>query len=62
MVEQTIRSVAKELSSLPFVEGIVLGGSRARGIHTEDSGSECYGLTEKLCNEVKQIVSKTHGI
>lgn len=26
-----------KLSSLPYIEGIVLGGSRARGTHTEDS-------------------------
>ena len=37
MVNNVIKSVAVKLSSLPFIEGIVLGGSRARGSHTEDS-------------------------
>ncbi|NSL52799.1 nucleotidyltransferase domain-containing protein [Calidifontibacillus erzurumensis] len=37
MVDQTIQSVAEKLSSLPFIEGIVLGGSRARGNHSENS-------------------------
>ncbi|HEY8349491.1 MAG TPA: nucleotidyltransferase domain-containing protein, partial [Clostridia bacterium] len=30
-------SVAEKLSVLPFISGIVLGGSRARGTHKEDS-------------------------
>ncbi|KYH30018.1 MULTISPECIES: nucleotidyltransferase domain-containing protein [Clostridium] len=37
MVDNIIKSVAEKLSSLPYIEGIVLGGSRARGTHTEDS-------------------------
>ncbi len=37
MVDNIIESVAERLSSLPYIEGIVLGGSRARGTHTEDS-------------------------
>lgn len=37
MVERIIQSVADKLSSLPYIEAIVLGGSRARGTHSEDS-------------------------
>lgn len=37
MVDNIIESVAEKLSSLPYIEGIVLGGSRARGTHAEDS-------------------------
>lgn len=36
MVDNIIKSVAEKLSSLPYIEGIVLGGSRARDTHTED--------------------------
>lgn len=37
MVDNIIRLVTEKLSSLPCIEGIVLGGSRARGTHTKDS-------------------------
>lgn len=37
MVDNIIQLVTEKLSSLSFIEGIVLGGSRARGTHTEDS-------------------------
>ena len=37
MIYNIIQSVTEKLSSLPYIEGIVLGGSRARGTHTEDS-------------------------
>lgn len=37
MVESIIQEVVEKLSPLPYIEGIVLGGSRARGTHTEDS-------------------------
>ncbi len=37
MVDNIIQSVTEKLSSLPCIEGIVLGGSRARGTHTEKS-------------------------
>ncbi|NLV92321.1 MAG: nucleotidyltransferase domain-containing protein [Firmicutes bacterium] len=37
MVEDIIQEVAERLSPLPCIEGVVLGGSRARGSHTEDS-------------------------
>lgn len=37
MVDNIIKSVAEKLSSLPCIEGVVLGGSRARGTHAEDS-------------------------
>ncbi|HAQ1526084.1 TPA: nucleotidyltransferase domain-containing protein, partial [Enterococcus faecium] len=37
MVGNVIQIVTEKLSSLPFIEGIVLGGSRARSTHTENS-------------------------
>lgn len=37
MIDNIIQAVTEKLSSLPFAEGIVLGGSRARGTHTEGS-------------------------
>ena len=37
MIYNIIQSVTEKLSSLPYIEGIVLGGSRARGTHTENS-------------------------
>ena len=37
MVDNIIQLVTEKLSSLPCIEGIVLGGSRARCTHTEDS-------------------------
>ena len=53
MVDNIIQLVTEKLSSLPCIEGIVLGGSRARGTHTEDSdidigiyyNSESFDLT-----------------
>ncbi|NLO90342.1 MAG: nucleotidyltransferase domain-containing protein [Clostridia bacterium] len=37
MVDNIIKSIAKKLSILSFIEGIVLGGSRAKGTHRDDS-------------------------
>ena len=37
MVDNIIQSIVEKLSSLLFIEAIVLGGSRARGTHSEDS-------------------------
>jgi len=37
MIDDIVKSVADKLSILPYVEGVVLGGSRARGNHREDS-------------------------
>jgi predicted nucleotidyltransferase len=37
VIDNIIRLVSERLSALPWLEGIVLGGSRARGTHTEDS-------------------------
>ncbi len=37
MIENIIQSVKEKLASLPCIEGIVLGGSRARGTHAKDS-------------------------
>ncbi|MBY4967012.1 nucleotidyltransferase domain-containing protein [Streptococcus suis] len=53
MVDNIIQLVTEKLSSLPCIEGIVLGGSRARGTHTKDSdidigiyyNSESFDLT-----------------
>ncbi|EQB86167.1 putative nucleotidyltransferase [Clostridium punense] len=53
MVDNIIQLVIEKVSSLPCIEGIVLGGSRARGTNTEDSdidigiyyNSESFDLT-----------------
>lgn len=53
MTNNIIQLVTEKLSLLPFIEGVVLGGSRARGTHTEDSdidigiyyNSELFDLT-----------------
>lgn len=53
MVDNIIKLVTEKLSFLPCIEGIVLGGSRARSTHTEDSdidigiyyNSESFDLT-----------------
>lgn len=37
MVNSILQIVTNKLASFPFIEGIVLGGSRARGTHSEDS-------------------------
>lgn len=37
MVERIIQKVSEKLCSLPYIEGIVLGGSRARGNHSVNS-------------------------
>ncbi|HHZ16691.1 MAG TPA: nucleotidyltransferase domain-containing protein [Clostridia bacterium] len=37
MVDEILKAVTERLSALPCIEGIVLGGSRARGTHREDS-------------------------
>jgi predicted nucleotidyltransferase len=36
-IEQILEAVVSRLQSIPGIEGIVLGGSRAKGTHTEDS-------------------------
>lgn len=46
MVDNIIKSVAEKLSSLSYIEGIVLGGSRARGTHTEDSDNRYRNLLQ----------------
>ncbi|HHW01005.1 MAG TPA: nucleotidyltransferase domain-containing protein [Clostridiaceae bacterium] len=61
MVEGIIKSVADKLSSLTFIEGIVLGGSRARGTHTEDSDIDIgiYYNSESLdLNAINQIAAE----
>lgn len=62
MTNNIIQLVTEKLSLLPFIEGVVLGGSRARGTHTEDSdidigiyyNSELFDLTSinKLATEL----------
>ena len=47
MVGNVIQIVTEKLSSLPFIEGIVLGGSRARGTHTENSDK----ISESITNQ-----------
>lgn len=37
MIENILEKVQNSLSNIDTIEGIVLGGSRARGTHTEDS-------------------------
>jgi predicted nucleotidyltransferase len=52
MADGIIRAAAEKLSPLPFVEAVVLGGSRARGAHSADSDidigiyydAECFDL------------------
>jgi len=61
MVDNIIKSVADKLSSLNFIEGIVLGGSRARGTHTEDSDIDIgiYYNSESLdLNAINQIAAE----
>lgn len=58
MVENIIQSVAEKLSPLPFVEGIVLGGSRARGTHSENSDVDIgiyYHADSFDLNEINRI-------
>lgn len=65
MIDNVIQIVTEKLSSLSWIEGVLLGGSRARGTHTEDSNidigiyynSESFDLTainqaRLLLNEV----------
>ena len=60
MVDNVIQIVTEKLSSLPCIEGIVLGGSRARGTHTEDSDIDWhehrkfYGMLF-ICHIMKPI-------
>ena len=64
MKNNIIKLVTEKLSLLPFIEGVVLGGSRARGTYTEDSdidigiyyNSELFDLTSinKLATELDE--------
>ena len=59
MVDNIIKSVAEKLSSLSYIEGIVLGGSRARGTHTEDSDIDIgiyYNSESFDINTINQFV------
>ena len=69
MIYNIIQSVTEKLSSLPYIEGIVLGGSRARGTHTEDSDidigiyykSESFDLTaiNQIATELMMRIETT---
>ena len=53
--------MTEKLSSLPYIEGIVLGGSRARGTHTEDSDIDIgiYNNKESLdLTAISQIATE----
>ncbi|TYO92323.1 nucleotidyltransferase domain-containing protein [Desulfallas thermosapovorans] len=61
MVDNIIKSIAEKLSSLPYIEGIVLGGSRARGIHTENSDIDIgiyYDLELFDINAINQFATE----
>ena len=61
MVDNIIKSVAEKLSSLSYIEGIVLGGSRARGTHTEDSDIDIgiyYNSESFDINTINQFATK----
>jgi len=61
MIDNIIKSVTDKLSSLSIVEGIVLGGSRARGIHTEDSDIDIgiyYDLELFDLNAINKLASE----
>jgi predicted nucleotidyltransferase len=56
-----IQSVTEKLSSLPFIQGIVLGGSRARGTHTEESDIDIgiyYDLDSFDITTINQIAKE----
>ena len=66
MVDHNLQLVTEKLSTLPCIEGIVLGGSRARGTHTEDSDidigiyykSEAFDLT--AINQIARELDDEH--
>ena len=61
MIYNIIQSVTEKLSSLSYIEGIVLGGSRARGTHTEDSDIDIgiyYNSESFDINTINQFATK----
>ncbi|NLY54026.1 MAG: nucleotidyltransferase domain-containing protein [Firmicutes bacterium] len=61
MIDKITKLVAEKLSPLPFVEGIVLGGSRARGTHSEDSDIDIgiyYNPETFDINAINQLASE----
>ncbi|MDW8802102.1 nucleotidyltransferase domain-containing protein [Clostridium sp. A1-XYC3] len=61
MVDNIIKLVIEKLSSLPYIEGIVLGGSRARGTHTKDSDIDFgiyYNLESFDLNAINQLATE----
>jgi hypothetical protein len=61
MVDNVIRLVTEKLSSLSCIEGIVLGGSRAKGMDTEDSDIDIgiyYDLERLDLDEMNLIATE----
>ena len=61
MVENIIQLVTEELSSLSYIEAIVLGGSRARGTHTNDSDIDMgiyYSPETFELNSINQLAAE----
>lgn len=61
MVDTIVQLVAEKLSTLPYVEAVVLGGSRARGTHTEDSDIDIgiyYNSENFDLNTINQLATE----
>jgi predicted nucleotidyltransferase len=54
-LEQLIASLAAEISQVPGVSAVVLGGSRARGTHT---GKSDIDLLDELSAEISLLLEK----
>lgn len=64
MVDTIIQLVTEKLSSLSYIEGVVLGGSRARGTHTEDSDIDIgiyYNSDLFDLNAINQLAAELDG-
>ena len=62
MVGNVIQIVTEKLSSLPFIEGIVLGGSRARGTHTENSDIDIMILVKMSDEEIRLVKNDIYDL
>lgn len=61
MIDNIIQLVTEKLSSLPYIEVIVLGGSRARGTHTVDSDIDlgiCYNSQSFDLNAINELATE----